>query len=95
MCLPSQWAEGLPLAALEAMATGLPVVCSDSPGRVEAWADAAIVVPGGAPDGLAAALVRLAEDDEWARRSRASRERASAFTWEGAVSALIGKAGQD
>ena len=95
MCLPSQWAEGLPLAALEAMATGLPVVCSDSPGLVEACADAAIVVPGGAPDGLAAAFVRLADDDEWARRSRASRERASAFTWEGAVSALIGKAGQD
>lgn len=89
-CIPSQWAEGLPLVALEAMAAGLPVVCSDSAGLVEACGDAAIVVPAGDPVGMAAALVRLSDDEEWVRRSRASWERSSAFTWDSALDALLG-----
>lgn len=93
VCLPSQWAEGLPLVALEAMAAGVPVVCSDAAGLVEACGDAAMIVPGGDPAGMADALVRLAEDEhEWLSRSRASCERSGRFTWERAVDALTGAA---
>ena len=93
VCLPSQWAEGLPLVALEAMAAGVPVVCSDAAGLVEACGDAALVVAGGDPSGMADALVVLAQDeDEWVSRSRASWRRSSLFTWERVVDALTGPA---
>jgi glycosyltransferase involved in cell wall biosynthesis len=85
-CLPSTWAEGLPLVALEAMAAGLPVVCSDSAGMVEACGGAALTAPKGSVEGLADALVRLVEDDaEWERRSRLSWDRVQSFTWERAA----------
>ncbi|WP_292832130.1 glycosyltransferase family 4 protein [Microbacterium sp.] len=91
VCIPSQWAEGLPLVALEAMAAGVPVVCSDSAGLVEACGDAAMIVPHGDSAGMADAFVRLAQDDkEWASRSQASWDRAAHFTWERTVDALLG-----
>ena len=91
-CLPSTWSEGFPLVALEAMANGLPVVCSDSPGMVEACGDAAAVVPMGEVEGLADAVVDLAADGEhWAEMSERGRSRAQAFTWERTARALAGQ----
>ena len=82
-CLPSQWAEGLPLIALESMASGLPVITSDSVGMTEAVGDAGLIVQGGDPEGMADAIVRLAESEsELTAASNRSLARAGDFTWE-------------
>jgi glycosyltransferase involved in cell wall biosynthesis len=71
--------EGLSLALLEAMATGLPILASDIPANREALADAGVTVPRSDRRAAAAALVSLCRDP--ARRQalgRAARERALA-----------------
>lgn len=89
-CLPSQHSEGRPLAALEAMAMGLPVVVSDEPGMVDAVGAAGIVVPGGDPDGMARRMVELADDDDaWLARSSASRAQAAASNWSDVARTLL------
>jgi glycosyltransferase involved in cell wall biosynthesis len=55
--------EGLSMALLEAMATGLPTIVSDEPSNVEAVGDAGVVVPIGNVARLAAALTDLAADE--------------------------------
>jgi glycosyltransferase involved in cell wall biosynthesis len=71
--------EGMPLAVMEAMAKGLPPICTDVGGTAEAIADAGIVLPAPAPDGrtaagLTTALERLSADSA-ARDRLASRAR--------------------
>ena len=72
--------EGLPFSLLEAMAHGLPVVCSDVGGMRAAVGDCGRVVPPDDPRTLAASLRRLALDGETRRtvgeaaRSRVARE---------------------
>ncbi len=62
--LPSRW-EGLPLVLLEAMACGLPVVCT----RIEGLAElvegggAGVVVPAADPAALAGGVRRLLDDE--------------------------------
>jgi glycosyltransferase involved in cell wall biosynthesis len=64
--------EGFAVAVLEAMACGLPVVASDAPGVAEIFPaaedDGAIVVPRDDVGTLAAALMRLMDDPDLARR---------------------------
>lgn len=74
--------EGMPLAALEAMSCGLPVVATDVPGLRELCADAGLLVPP-EPAALAAALDSLAADPA-ARQvlARQSKARASGAGWE-------------
>lgn len=74
--------EGMPLAALEAMSAGLPVVATDVPGLRELCADAGLLVPP-QPAALAAALDSLAADPA-ARQvlARQSSARASQAGWE-------------
>jgi glycosyltransferase involved in cell wall biosynthesis len=78
-CQPSSYREGLPKSALEAMASGKPLVASDIPGCREAVVDGetGLLVPPRNPRALAAALRRLIEDPELrARMGAAGRLRA-------------------
>lgn len=62
--LPSLW-EGLPLALLEAMALGRPIVCTSVGGNPEIVRDGenGLVVPPADPGALAAALSRVGNDE--------------------------------
>jgi spore coat protein SA len=62
-CCPSIWNDPFPLAPLEAMATGLPVVASNVGGIPEALAyGGGLLVPPNNPEALAEALRTLIED---------------------------------
>ena len=89
-CLPSHH-EGLPVALMEALALGLPVVATRVGGVAELVTDGvdAVLVPAGEPAALADALVALAQDP--ARRaamSRAACARADALDATAAVRAI-------
>ena len=75
--------EGFGLPVLEAMACGVPVVCSDRSSLPEVAADAALLVDPSDESALAAALAR-ALHDEGLRRQMIGRglRRAQEFTWE-------------
>jgi len=80
-CLPSRF-EGFGLTALEAMACGAPVVCSDRGALPEVVGDAAVVTPPDA-DSIERGLRRVLEDPALADRLRdAGRRRAADFTWQ-------------
>jgi glycosyltransferase involved in cell wall biosynthesis len=72
--LPSYW-EGLPIAVLEAMAAGLPVVATAVNGTPEAVQDGrtGYLVPPYDSDGLAEAMARLADNPHAADFGRAGR----------------------
>ena len=63
---PSTYREGLPKSALEAMASGKPLVATDIPGCREAVVDGqtGFLVPPHDPMALAEAMKRLIEDPE-------------------------------
>jgi len=76
--LSSHW-EGMPLAVIEAMMSGLPVVATDVGGVSEAvvHGETGFLVPPGNPDALALALDRLLTDPALRRRmGEAGRRRA-------------------
>jgi len=80
-CLASRW-EGLPVALMEALVLGLPVVATAVGGVAEAVADGreALLVPPGRPRELADALARFATDASLrAALARAAAERGAAF----------------
>jgi glycosyltransferase involved in cell wall biosynthesis len=70
VAVPSTRPEPLGLVALEGAAAGLPVVASDHGGVREAvrHGETGLLVPPGDPSALAAALRRLYDDPEFARR---------------------------
>jgi glycosyltransferase involved in cell wall biosynthesis len=83
--------EGLPVALLEAAASGLPAVATDAGGvrEILGGGEAGLVVPPGDPDALAAAMERLAAlpADGREQMSRAARATALArFDWDVVVS---------
>ncbi|QLH76839.1 glycosyltransferase [Halosimplex rubrum] len=71
--------EGLPIAHLEAMAAGLPVVATDIPGVDEVVVDGETgrLVPPESPDALASAMCELTDVNRRTDFSRASRQRVS------------------
>ena len=74
-CLPSLW-EGQAGALIEAMATGVPVVTTDTPGNRELVDDGVngLLVPPRSPEALAGAIERIVSDPE-AARAMASESR--------------------
>jgi glycosyltransferase involved in cell wall biosynthesis len=69
-CLPTYYPEGVPKALLEAGATSLALVATDVAGcrEVVLDGDTGLLVPPRDPDALAAAVGRLLDDPELARR---------------------------
>lgn len=81
-CAPGVGGESFGIVLLEAMASGVPVVCSDLPGFREVAGGAAELVPPGDAGALAGALRRLLGDEERrAEMGAASRERAARYDW--------------
>ena len=75
--MPSEWYENAPMAALEALASGVPVIASAIGGLPEIVRDddTGVLVPPGSPDALANALRSLQDAPERAHRlGRRGRE---------------------
>ncbi|MDZ7295973.1 MAG: glycosyltransferase family 4 protein, partial [candidate division KSB1 bacterium] len=83
--------EGFGLPVLEAMACGVPVVCSNASSLPEVAGYAALLVDPLDTDGLAAAMARVLEDPDL-RRGMIARglDQAARFTWERAAWQLAG-----
>ncbi len=78
--VPSRWEEPFGLVALEAMAMGAALICTRRGGLPEVAGDAAVYVDPADPDGIAAALVALAQDaPRRARLAAAGQARAQGF----------------
>ncbi len=82
--------EGFGLPVLEAMACGVPVVCSNGSSLPEVAGEAALLVDPHDEQGLAEALRRVLEDEEL-RQEMVARglEQAARFTWERAARQLL------
>lgn len=78
--------EGFGLPPLEAMACGVPVITSNTTSLPEVVGDAGIAVPPMAVEEVAAALLRVLENEETATAMREQgRRRAKSFSWEAAA----------
>jgi glycosyltransferase involved in cell wall biosynthesis len=79
---PSNY-EGFGLPVAQALATGTPVIVSNSSCLPEVVGDAGLVVDGTSTDALADAMRQILERPELARQlSQRGRSRAEAFRWE-------------
>jgi phosphatidylinositol alpha-mannosyltransferase len=88
---PSTGGESFGIVLVEAMASGLPVVASDTPGYDEVVRDGVdgLLVPPRDPEALARATARVLDDPELAARlTVAARERAATYDWEVVTVAL-------
>ena len=80
VAVPSRWQEPFGLTAVEAMACGAALLCSNRGGLAEVSGEAAVPVDPDDPAQFAAAIVALAQDDtRRAALAAAGRERARVF----------------
>ena len=89
LVLPSR-DEGFGLPVLEAMASDVPVVCTDIPALREVAGDCASLVPYGDVDGLAEALRTAVIDPHAVATSAARRAQAASFTWRTCAELTVG-----
>lgn len=83
-------AEGFGMPALEALASGAPLVTTSGSSLDEIVGDAALLVPPADASALAKALASLLDDDALAMRLRAAGPaRAATFTWERSIDAHL------
>ena len=77
-------AEGSASVTAEALGAGVPVVTTKAAGSIVRDGVDGLIVPERNPEALAEAVRSIVEDrDMRAAMSRAARERAQAFTWDG------------
>jgi glycosyltransferase involved in cell wall biosynthesis len=82
MVFPSLF-EGFGIPVIEAMAVGLPVVCSNKASLPEVAGDAAVLFEPTEPEDIAEKIVRVSEDRQLREKLIAKGfERAEFFTWE-------------
>lgn len=76
------WREQFCRVAVEAMASGVPVVASRSGAIPDVVGTSGILVPPDDPEALAAAIAEALDGVRWRELRAAGLERARAFTWE-------------
>src|SRR5262249_3775291 len=90
-CVYPSTFEGFGMPALEEMAAGVPLLCSDIPPLREVAADCALYFDPLSEDELAQGLTRITSDESLrSELSRKGRERARAFTWERTARETLG-----
>lgn len=93
-CFPS-YAESFGLPPLEAMASGIPVVVSNTTSLPEICGDAGHYVHPDRPDEIAAGIDKLLGDPEYyASKKKAGLIRAKKFTWENTARTVIASMNQ-
>ena len=70
------------MPCMEAMACGIPLVCTDLPVMREIASDAALYYDSQDADGLAHALDEVVQGHDVSGRVDFGRERAASFSWE-------------
>jgi phosphatidylinositol alpha-1,6-mannosyltransferase len=89
--LPTRTAEGFGLVIMEAAASGVPSIATDSgaPREIVEDGETGLLVPPGAPRELAAAIAQLHDaPDTLATMSRAALDKSAAFTWDRSIDVL-------
>nr|WP_277397418.1 glycosyltransferase [Microbacterium sp. CFH 31415] len=76
------WLEQFCRVAVEAMASGVPVVASRSGAIPDVVADAGVLVEAGDPEALAAGLDEALEPSRWSGLRERGLARATEFTWQ-------------
>ncbi len=88
-CYPSHY-EGFGLPPLEAMATGTACIAGSYRAASEVLGDAAILVEPRDVEALAAALLRLVEDEDLrGRMARSGKGHAASYTWDRTAAATV------
>jgi glycosyltransferase involved in cell wall biosynthesis len=82
--------EGFGITPLEAMSVGVPVVATAAGAVEEVLGDAAVIVPVGDDDALAAAILEVATDEDLQHELvTRGHDRAALYTWEACARGMV------